>query len=54
LQPGDRLLLAADGQCTAKGSYTWKLQGKNLDLRELSDHCTPRAVLLNRVWTRAT
>jgi hypothetical protein len=49
---GDRLLLAADGQCTAPGSYTWALHGKKLDLTKLRDPCTPRAVLLNRVWTR--
>ncbi|HTZ05284.1 MAG TPA: hypothetical protein VMB53_05975 [Gaiellaceae bacterium] len=51
---GDRLLLAADGQCTASGSYTWVLRGKKLDLEKLRDPCTPRAVLLNRVWTRAS
>ena len=51
---GNRMVLAAEGQCTAAGTYTWALDGTKLDLRKIRDPCTPRAVLLSRIWTKAT
>jgi hypothetical protein len=50
---GQRITFMPSGVCKSPGTYIWKIQGKILTFKKLSDQCAKRVAQLVRRWTRA-
>ncbi len=49
---GTRVTFGHAGLCAGKGTYSWKLSGRKLTLRPVSDACGIRSNFLQATWTR--
>ena len=47
-----RVTFDPTGLCAGKGTYSWRLAGRRLTLRPISDACGLRRSFLQAAWTR--